>query len=66
MKVEFKILGILSIKSENMKFWQLLLLILIGGIIMMVTIFWLKVYALPAIGANGVISLFQSLKIRSP
>lgn len=66
MKVDFKLLGLFSIKSEDMKFWQLLLLILLGGIIMLVAIYWLKVYALPAFGVQGVISLIQNLKNRSP
>ncbi len=53
MKVEFKLLGLFSINSEDLKFWQLLLLILIGGIILLPAIYWLKVYALPVFGAQG-------------
>lgn len=66
MKVDVKILGLFSLKTEDMPFWQLLILILIGAAVVIVIIYWLKLYAIPVLGTQGVLSLANMLKARSP
>lgn len=66
MKVDIKLLGMFSLKTEDMKFWQLLIVIFIGATIMIAAIYWLKLYVLPVFGTQGISSLIQTLRNRSP
>jgi uncharacterized membrane protein HdeD (DUF308 family) len=67
MKVDLKILGLFSLKTEDLKFWQLLILVLIGVIIGLAALYWLRFYALSVLGAKGIIKIISQLfNSRSP
>ena len=66
MKADINILGLLKVKTEDMKFWQLLILMVIGAIVALAAIYLLKVYAIPLLGTQSVISAIQLFKSRSP
>ncbi len=66
MKVDLNVLGLFSLKTEDMKFWQLLILLLIGAVIVLAVIYWLKVYALPILGTQGIITIIKMFRSRSP
>ncbi len=66
MKVDLNVLGLFSLKTEDMKFWQLLILLLIGAVIVLAVIYWLKVYALPVLGTQGIITIVKMFRSRSP
>jgi hypothetical protein len=66
MKADINILGLFKVKTEDMKFWQLLTLTVIGIIAVLATFYMLKVYSIPLLGTQSVVSLIQLFKSRSP